>query len=82
MIRFFREGLLYGVGIIPFFNTREVLNIAGMLHSDWSFSLNISMSKESPLHIGFTIFGLDVFIQFFSCTIYPWDRNLNTESIE
>ena len=65
MIRYIKEGSLRGFGILKLGN-REVINITGSYDStQFGLGINIDCSKYQPIHIGFTLGRLTVYIQLF-----------------
>lgn len=65
MIRYINEGYLRGIGILRF-GKREAINITGTYdHTQFGFGANIDFTKRCPIHIGFTIGKLTVYIQLF-----------------
>lgn len=65
MIRFFKEGYLRGFGILRF-GTRELLNITGTYdYTQFGLGANIDFTKDQPVHIGFTVGRVTVYIQLF-----------------
>lgn len=65
MIRYIKEGYLRGIGIFRFGN-REVINVTGSYDfTQFGLGANIDFTKQCPVHIGFTIGKLTVYIQLF-----------------
>jgi len=70
MIRFIKEGYLRGIGILKIKN-RELLNITGTYdYTQFGLGANIDFTITQPIHIGFTIGRLIVYIQIFGIQFY------------
>lgn len=70
MFRYIKEGYLRGIGILRFGN-REVLNIMGTYDpTQFGLGVNIDFSTNQPLHIGFTVGRMTVYIQLFGIQFY------------
>lgn len=65
LFRIIKEGYLRGFGVLRFGN-REVLNVTGTYDfTQFGLGANIEFTKQNPVHIGFTIGKLTVYIQLF-----------------
>ncbi len=70
MIRLIKEGYLRGIGVLKFKN-RELLNITGTYDfTQFGLGVNIDFSVTTPVHVGFTIGRLTVYIQVLGVQFY------------
>jgi hypothetical protein len=70
MIRLIKEGYLRGIGILKIKN-RELLNITGTYdYTQFGLGANIEFTIQQPIHIGFTIGRLTVYIQVLGVQFY------------